>query len=100
MREPSGDFRTTLTWPLMVGAKLGFSTPVVMSNARRFCRGMRFVPAAAPAGRAFEKDPPAYTVFPTTAWDHTTPLSICTVGSGSSVTVLALRCCTGGGFVP
>ena len=59
-----------------------------MSKASRFARGVRFVPAAAPAGRALLKRPPAYTVLPTTAWDQTTP-SICTVGSRSAVTVVA-----------
>ena len=60
-------------------------------------RGMRLVPGAAPAGRAFEKLPPAYTVFPTTSWVHTMPESICTVGSGSAVTVELFRCSIGAG---
>ena len=51
---------------------------------------MRFVPGAAPAGRAFGKLPPAYTVLPTIAWDQTTP-STCTVGRASAVTALAGR---------
>ena len=42
-------------------------------------------PAAAPAGRALAKLPPAYTVLPTIACDQTTP-SICTVGSACAVT--------------
>jgi len=57
---------------------------------------MRFVPAAEPAGRAFAKLPPPYTVLPTTACDQTTP-SICTVGNASAVTVLADGCATGAG---
>ena len=60
-------------------------------------RGMRLVPGAAPAGRAFVKLPPAYTVFPTTSWVHTMPESICTVGSGSAVTVELFRCSIGAG---
>ena len=43
-------------------------------------------PAADPAGRAFENDPAAYTVLPTTTCDHTMPL-ICTVGKASLLTV-------------
>ncbi len=61
-----------------------------MSNASRLPRGVRLVPAAAPAGRAFVKLPPAYTVLPTMACDQTTP-STWTVGSASAVTALAGR---------
>ena len=51
-----------------------------------FERGVSFTPAAAPAGRACENWPVAYTRFPTMIESHTTPL-ICTVGSGAAVTV-------------
>ncbi len=61
-------------------------------------RGVRFVPGAAPAGRALAKDPPAYTVLPTITWVHTTP-SICTVGSASAVTLELPICSTGPGPV-
>src|SRR3954454_14303117 len=70
-----------------------------MSKASRLDRGTRLVPAAAPAGRALEKDPPAKTVLPMIDCDHTTPRSICTVGRTSAVTVFALRSCTGGGVL-
>src|SRR3954451_1012912 len=43
-------------------------------------------PAATPAGRAVVKLPPAKTLLPTTACDHTTPLT-CHVGSASAETV-------------
>src|SRR3954453_10350722 len=59
-------------------------------------RGVLFVPAAAPAGRALAKLPPTYTVFPTTTCAQATP-SIWTVGSASAVTVLALGCPIGAG---
>src|SRR5947208_268433 len=80
----------------MVGAN-DVATPVLMSYARMFDLGMRFVPAAAPAGRALEKLPPAYTVLPLMTCAQTTPESICTVGSGSAVTVDALRSSIGAG---
>ncbi|WP_254061094.1 hypothetical protein [Clavibacter michiganensis] len=38
---------------LSFGAKDVMSAPVRMSYASRLLRGVRFVPAAAPAGRAF-----------------------------------------------
>ena len=86
-RLPSGDASTWRTCALMFGANVVMSAPVVMSYARRFERGVSFVPAAAPAGRALENEPAAYTTLPTTAWSHTMPL-ICTVGSESAVTVV------------
>src|SRR4029079_13343644 len=63
--------------------------PVVMSYASSLLRGVRLVPGAAPAGRALLNRPPANTVLPTTACDHTTP-SICTVGSASGL-LLSVR---------
>src|SRR3954468_10372471 len=86
----SGDSATTFPSPLIEGAN-GSRLPVVMSYASRLERGVRLVPAAAPAGRVLVNEPPAYTVLPATACDHTTPLSSCTVGSGSDVTVAAER---------
>src|SRR6516164_6038811 len=96
MREPSGDATTARAWALSDGAKEVFRLPVVRSKDSRLFRGVRLVPGAAPAGRAFAKLPPAYTVLPTTASDHTTP-SICTVGNPSAVTPCAERCAIGGG---
>lgn len=61
-------------------------TPVVMSYARMLVRAVVFAPGAAPAGRAFVKLPPTYTVFPMTTCDQTTP-STWTVGSASLLTV-------------
>ena len=43
------------------------------------------LPGAAPDGRAVLNRPPTYTVFPTTSWVHTTPLTW-TVGRASAVT--------------
>src|SRR4051812_43871770 len=57
-REPSGDSARALTVPLIFGAN-DVATPVLMSYARMLERGISPVPAAAPAGRAFEKLPPA-----------------------------------------
>src|SRR5829696_4597250 len=51
-----------------------------------FDRGVSFVPAAQPAGRAELNCPVAYTRLPTTTWSQTTPLT-CTVGSASAATV-------------
>ena len=45
--------------PLTFGAQLLFSTPVRMLNDSRLLRGVRLVPAAAPAGRALANWPPA-----------------------------------------
>ena len=57
-----------------------------------FCAGTSpGPPTATPGGRAFVKLPVTYTVLPTTAWLHTTPL-ICQVGRASAPTVS-----TGGG---
>src|SRR5689334_23121440 len=67
-----------------------------MSYASRLLRAVRFVPAAAPAGRALLNLPPAQTVLPTTACDQTTP-SICTVGNASAVMALFGAACTGAG---
>src|SRR5437868_11941801 len=51
-----------------------------------FERGVSFVPSAAPAGRARENWPVAYTRFPTITCAQTTPL-ICTVGNAAADTV-------------
>src|SRR3712207_8776508 len=50
------------------------------------CRHTSPTPAGAPAGRAVLNRPATYTVLPTTTCAQATPL-ICTVGSGSAVTV-------------
>src|SRR4051794_21361854 len=59
-----------------------------------FDRGVSFVPAGDPAGRAEVNSPVAYTVLPTTTWSQTTPL-ICTVGSASALTVVSVTGGTG-----
>jgi hypothetical protein len=59
-----------------------------------FERGVSFVPSAAPAGRACENWPVAYTRFPTISWAHTTPL-ICTVGNAAADTVSGVEGSTG-----
>src|SRR5437868_4850902 len=51
-----------------------------------FERGVSFVPSAAPAGRACENWPVAYTRLPTITCAQTTPL-ICTVGNAAADTV-------------
>src|SRR3712207_2914925 len=66
-----------------------FPYPPLFRSAGRLPRGVSAVPAGTPAGRALVNLPAAYTVVPTTAWDHTTP-STCTVGSGSAVTVVGV----------
>src|SRR5215207_4289506 len=67
-----------------------------MSYANMFRRTVKLVPGAAPAGRAFSKRPPTYTVLPMTSCDHATP-SICTVASCVADGISAVRCATGAG---
>src|SRR5690606_22327972 len=86
-RDPSGETAAAITRELMDGLKEPMRVPVSTSYARRFDRGVSLVPAGAPAGRALLNSPPAYTVPPETACVHTMPL-ICTVGSGSALTVV------------
>jgi hypothetical protein len=59
MRLPSGEAVMARPCPLRVWLKLVIRAPVRMSKATRLARGVVWVPAGAPAGRALVKLPVA-----------------------------------------